>query len=79
MKSLCKGVCVWMGWRRTEHEKARATECTTGCSYSPLIMLQADLAKNPAPGCWGLALALWSEHAGCTSNAKKRGFLSSSK
>lgn len=43
MKSLCKG---GEGGRGGENEKAGATECTTGCSYSPLFMLQADLAKS---------------------------------
>lgn len=34
--------------RRGEKEKENggATECTTGCSYGPLFMLQADLAKS---------------------------------
>lgn len=60
MKSLCKG-----GEGRengNENEKAGATECTTGCSYGLTL-------QNLAPGCWGLACALWNEHAGYTSRA----------
>lgn len=40
MKSLCKG-----GEEKAK-EKDGATESTTGCSYSPLFMLQADLAES---------------------------------
>lgn len=42
--------CAW--WSASvkgggkEEVKDGATECTTGCSYSPHFMLQADLAKS---------------------------------